>query len=91
MGFRYLVSLLSAIQATEFLILTLAELTPAEHTSLSWTHNRTSGFPIHPAPRSTIQYASVLRYGFRSLRTLGLGQPTQANAWLKVDQVYALR
>lgn len=51
MGFRYSVSLLPAIQATEFLILTLAGLTPAEHTSLSWTHNRTSGFPIHPALR----------------------------------------
>jgi hypothetical protein len=55
MGFRYSVSLLSAIQATEFLILTLAGLTPAEHASLSWTHNRTSGFPRHPAPRLTIQ------------------------------------
>ena len=55
MGFRYLVSLLSAIQATEFLILTLAGLTPAEHASLCWTHNRTSGFPIHPALRLTIQ------------------------------------
>ena len=55
MGFRYLVTLLSAIQATEFLIFTLAGLTPAEHTSLSWTHNRTSGFPRHPALRLTIQ------------------------------------
>jgi hypothetical protein len=41
MGFRYSVSLLPAIQATGLLILTLASLTPAEHTSLSWTHNRT--------------------------------------------------
>jgi len=41
MGFKYSVSLLPAIQATGLLILTLAGLTPAEHTSLSWTHNWT--------------------------------------------------
>jgi hypothetical protein len=50
MGSRYLVSLLPAIQATELLILTLAGLTPTEHTSLSWTHNRTSGFPRYGSP-----------------------------------------
>ena len=44
MGFRYSVPLLPAIQATELLILTLAGLTPAEHPSLRWTHNRTFGF-----------------------------------------------
>ena len=41
MGFSYSVSLLTAIQAIGVLILTLAGLTPAEHTSLSWTHFRT--------------------------------------------------
>jgi hypothetical protein len=41
MGFRYSVSLLPAIQATGLLFLTLAGLTPAEHTYLTWTHNRT--------------------------------------------------
>ena len=87
MGFRYLVSLLPAIQATGLLILTLTGLTPAEHTSLSWTHNRTSGFPIHTALRLAIQCASTLRNGFRSLRTLGLGHFAQANAWLKPSQV----
>ena len=45
MGFRYSVSLLPAIQATELLILTLTGLFPAEHTSLSWTHNRTCWTP----------------------------------------------
>ena len=40
MGFKALVSLHPAIQATELLTFTLAGLTPAEHTSLSWTHNR---------------------------------------------------
>ena len=29
------------------LIITLAGLTPAEHTSLIWTHTRTSGFPAY--------------------------------------------
>ncbi|MCW7077311.1 MAG: hypothetical protein OCU18_08560 [Candidatus Syntrophoarchaeum sp.] len=41
MSFRYSVSLLPAIQATGLLILALAGLTPAEHASLCWTHNRT--------------------------------------------------
>jgi len=41
MGFSYSVSLITAIQATGPLTLTLAGLTPAEHTSLSWTHSRT--------------------------------------------------
>ena len=40
MGFSYLVSLITAIQAIGPLILTLAGLTPAEHTSLNWTHSR---------------------------------------------------
>ena len=38
-GFRELVTLLSAIQATGLLAFTLTGLTPAEHTSLIWTHN----------------------------------------------------
>jgi hypothetical protein len=41
MGFRSSVSLQSAIQATGLLALTPAGLTPAEHASLRWTHNRT--------------------------------------------------
>lgn len=44
------------------------------------SQNRTSGFPIHPAPRVVIQQASALRHGFRSLRILGVGHPTQARA-----------
>jgi hypothetical protein len=35
--------------------------------NLSPSQNRTSGFPIHPAPRFVLQYASALRHGFRSL------------------------
>ena len=50
MGFRNSVSLLSAIQATGLLIFALAGLTPAEHASLRWTHNRTSGFPRYGSP-----------------------------------------
>ena len=44
MGFRYSVSLLPAVQATGLLIVALTGLTPAEHTSLCWTHNRACGF-----------------------------------------------
>src|ERR1019366_10251267 len=39
MGFRVLVSLHPAIQATGRLTLAPAGLPPAEHTSLHWTHN----------------------------------------------------
>jgi len=38
-GFRDLVTLLPAIQATGLLAFTLTGLSPVEHTSLSWTHN----------------------------------------------------
>ena len=44
MGFRESVSLLPAIQATRLLTPPLAGLSPAEHASLCWTHNRTCGF-----------------------------------------------
>src|SRR2546427_7871007 len=37
-GFRYLISLLPAIQATGRLAVALAGLPPAEHASLRWTH-----------------------------------------------------
>ena len=47
MGFRDSVSLLPAIQATGFLALTLAGLTPAERIRLRWTHSRTCGFPSY--------------------------------------------
>ena len=42
-GFRNLVSLLSAIQATGLLAFTLTGLPPAEHTCLIWTHGLHSG------------------------------------------------
>ena len=45
MGFRSLVSLLPAIQATRLLAFALAGLPPAERASLHWTHFRTAGFP----------------------------------------------
>ena len=44
MGFRVLVSLHPAIQATGRLTFAPAGLTPAEHTSLRWTHKRTQLF-----------------------------------------------
>jgi hypothetical protein len=42
--FRGSVTLLSAIQATGLLALTLTGLTPAEHTSLSWTYELVRNF-----------------------------------------------
>src|SRR6516165_2301647 len=47
MGFRVLVSRHPAIQTTELLTLAPAGLSPAEHPSLYWTHNRTCGFPAY--------------------------------------------
>ena len=44
-GFRVLVSLHPAIQTTGLLTLAPAGLSPAEHTSLHWTHNRTCRSP----------------------------------------------
>src|ERR1039457_3385840 len=44
-GFRVLVSRHPAIQATGLLTLPPAGLSPAEHASLRWTHNRTCRFP----------------------------------------------
>ena len=55
------------------------------------SQNRTSGFPIHPAPRGVLQRASALRHGFRSMRMRGVGQPTWAKAWTKPGHVYAGR
>lgn len=45
MGFRVLVSRHPAIQTTGLLTLAPAGLSPAEHTSLHWTHNRACRFP----------------------------------------------
>src|SRR5271165_6463384 len=42
---RYLVSRHPAIQTTGLLTLAPAGLSPAEHASLRWTHNRTCGSP----------------------------------------------
>src|SRR6516164_11093346 len=47
MGFRVLVSRHPAIQTTELLTLAPAGLSPAEHPSLYWTHNRTCSFPAY--------------------------------------------
>jgi len=47
MGFRISVSLYPAILTTWLLTFAMAGLSPAEYTSLRWTHNRTFGFPEH--------------------------------------------
>src|SRR5437899_9273755 len=44
-GFRSLISLLPAIQATGRLAVALAGLPPAEHASLRWTHETVRRFP----------------------------------------------
>src|SRR4029077_2718552 len=49
-GFRVSVSLHPAIQTTGLLTLAPAGLSPAEHTSLRWTHNRTCRFPASGFP-----------------------------------------
>src|SRR5208337_2940075 len=49
-GFRVLVSRHPAIQTTGPLTLAPAGLSPAEHASLRWTHNRTRGFPAYGSP-----------------------------------------
>jgi hypothetical protein len=63
MGFRYSVSLLSAIQATGLPAFTPAGLTPAEHASLLWTHNRTVGFPEYGFPIIFFQELSQFLLG----------------------------
>src|SRR6516164_6482974 len=50
MGFRVLVSRHPAIQTTELLTLAPAGLSPAEHPSLYWTHNRTCRSPASGSP-----------------------------------------
>src|SRR5664280_1646690 len=54
MGFRVLVSLHPAIQATGRLTLAPAGLPPAEHTSLHWAHNRTDSVPASGFPTGVI-------------------------------------
>jgi len=49
-GFRNLVSLLPAIQATRLLTFASVGLFPTEHASLCWTHNRTCRFPASGFP-----------------------------------------
>src|SRR5215467_4508384 len=67
-GIRNSISLLSAIQATRLLTITLVGLTPTEHTSFSWTRFRTAGFPqygfkagISDEAFPTHRFAIVLR------------------------------
>jgi hypothetical protein len=57
MGFRILVSLHPAIQTTGLLTLTPEGLSPAEHTSLYWTHNRTCGFAASGSRTSAHAFA----------------------------------
>ena len=84
MGFRVLVSRHPAIQATGRLTLAPVGLTPAEHTSLRWTHNRTGGFPASGFPigftmehtDKKIDCKRVLRSMFPVLHSLIQQPPT---------------
>jgi hypothetical protein len=69
-GFRNSVSLLPAIQATGPLTLAPAGLSPTEHASLRWTHNRTSGSPAYGSPVDGFTYERIdaQRHGLRSRR-----------------------
>jgi hypothetical protein len=78
MGFRVLVSRHPAIQTTGLLTLAPAGLSPAEHTSLHWTHNQTrrslaSGSPTGFIARHTTgQLAAGVRgAGARVLAKVG--------------------
>jgi len=59
MGFRISVSLYPAILTTWLLTVAMAGLSPAEHTSLRWTHNRTVGFPAYGFPIIFFQRLSL--------------------------------
>src|SRR5208282_175517 len=58
MGFRISVSLYPAILTTWLLTFAMAGLSPAEHTSLRWTHNRTFSFPEYGFPVIFLQWLS---------------------------------
>ena len=62
MGFRVLVSLHPAIQATGRLTLAPAGLPPAEHTSLHWTHNRTCRSPASGLYGAVFVKGSITRF-----------------------------
>ena len=70
-GFRILVSPHPAIQATGLLILTPAGLSPAEHASLRWTHNRTCGFPPSGSPTAVASKLTPLRLHLKAKLVLG--------------------
>src|SRR3954451_11053522 len=53
------VSLLPAIQATGVSALPPAGLTPAEHISLTWTHNRACNFAAHGSPVAGVSRGRV--------------------------------
>ena len=58
-GFRVLVSRHPAIQTTGLLTLAPAGLSPAEHASLRWTHNRTCRFPASGSSRESFARCGV--------------------------------
>jgi len=79
--FRGSVTLLSAIQATGLLALTLTGLTPAEHTSLSWTYNTVRKFVSQGHHLKTLINIKI----FTAVRILP-GQPFRTNFRLSTNK-----
>ena len=73
-GFRSLVSLLSAIQATGLLTLAPVGLTPTEHASLRWTHpgaiTRSTRFALERALLGSLRDLGDVVFGRASAMTV---------------------
>ena len=67
MGFRVLVSLHPAIQATGRLTFAPAGLIPAEHTSLRWTHKRVQSLALD-ATYENISISTTCGFNFHDIR-----------------------
>ena len=80
-GFRDLVTLLSAILATGLLAITLTGLPPAEHTSLSWTHNPVRNFNTW-GYHKRLEFSMFLITTKCQLLILGTEPPLNANFFI---------
>jgi len=62
------VTLLAAIQATGLLAFTLTGLTPAEHTSLSWTYNMVRNFTTWAAKISYKKVTNLANFDKKNFK-----------------------
>ena len=99
-GIRNSISLLSAIQATRPLTITLVGLSPTEHTSFSWTRSRTVGFPQYgfkagvsgwafPSSASSSRRAVCVRPSCTSLPATSYPRSESRNAVRRCTSVQA--